>query len=113
MSRPTTESPDRANWIARDLPGQGAELAVKIRYSHPGTPATVTPLDNHCARIRLHEPQRAVTPGQAAVIYDGDVVLGGGWICRTEPMRQTEPVKQNEETSNSATVSGQIELTVA
>ena len=81
---------DRANWIARDLPGQGAELAVKIRYSHPGTPATATPLDNHCARIRLHEPQRAVTPGQAAVIYDGDVVLGGGWICRTEPVRRQQ-----------------------
>ena len=55
---------------------------VKIRYSHPGTPATVTPLEDNRARIRLHEPQRAVTPGQAAVIYEDDVVLGGGWICR-------------------------------
>ena len=55
---------------------------VKIRYSHPGARATVTPLENNRARVRLHEPQRAVTPGQAAVIYDGDVVLGGGWICR-------------------------------
>jgi len=59
---------------------------VKIRYSHPGTPATVTPLENHRARIRLYEPQRAVTPGQAAVIYDGDVVIGGGWICRKESL---------------------------
>jgi tRNA-specific 2-thiouridylase len=58
------------------------EYTVKIRYSHPGARATVTPLENNRARIRLHEPQRAVTPGQAAVIYDGDVVLGGGWICR-------------------------------
>jgi len=60
------------------------EAAVKIRYHHPGTAATVAPLENNRARIRLHEPQRAVTPGQAAVIYDGDVVLGGGWICRRE-----------------------------
>ena len=64
--------------------GSSFEATVKIRYSHPGTPATVTLLENDRARIRLHEPQRAVTPGQAAVIYDGDVVLGGGWICRSE-----------------------------
>ncbi|HWY51448.1 MAG TPA: tRNA 2-thiouridine(34) synthase MnmA [Chthoniobacterales bacterium] len=91
---------DRTNWITSELPDEGidlsrrrsakAEVTVKIRYSHPGTPATLTLLENHCARIRLHEPQRAVTPGQAAVIYDSDVVIGGGWICRTEPVRQSE-----------------------
>ena len=68
--------------IARDLPSEDVDLTVKIRYSHPGTPASVTPLENNRARIHLHEPQRAVTPGQAAVIYDRDMVLGGGWICR-------------------------------
>jgi tRNA-uridine 2-sulfurtransferase len=78
---------DRTNWIARDVPSEDVDLTVKIRYSHPGTPATVTPLDNNRARIRLQEPQRAVTPGQAAVIYDRDVVIGGGWICRAEPAR--------------------------
>ncbi len=87
---------DRTNWIARELPDEDvdssrrssakADATVKIRYSHPGTPATVTPLENHRARIRLYEPQRAVTPGQAAVIYDGDVVIGGGWICRKESL---------------------------
>jgi tRNA-uridine 2-sulfurtransferase len=81
---------DRTNWIARDLPGDNADLTVKIRYSHPGTRATVLPLENNRARIRLHEPQRAVTPGQAAVIYDRDTVVGGGWICRTEPVRRSE-----------------------
>jgi tRNA-specific 2-thiouridylase len=75
---------DRTNWIARDLPAEDLDLTVKIRYSHAGTPATVTPLEDHRARICLHEPQRAVTPGQAAVIYNDDVVLGGGWICRRE-----------------------------
>ena len=59
------------------------DSTVKIRYNHPGTRATVTRLENNRARIQLHEPQRAVTPGQAAVIYDEDVVLGGGWICRS------------------------------
>jgi len=87
---------DRTNWIGRDLTGENVELAVKVRYSHPGTRAKVTPLENHRARIRLHEPQRAVTPGQAAVIYDGDVVVGGGWICRGEPPRHYEPVRRSE-----------------
>ena len=55
---------------------------VKIRYNHPGTAATLTPLEHDHALVRLDEAQKAVTPGQAAVFYDGDVVLGGGWICR-------------------------------
>jgi tRNA-specific 2-thiouridylase len=67
-----------------DLANQQIEATVKIRYNHTGTLATITPLDNDRAHVRLHEPQRAVTPGQAAVIYDGDIVLGGGWICRGE-----------------------------
>ena len=87
---------DRTNWIGRDLTGENVELAVKVRYSHPGTRATVTPLENHRARIRLHEPQRAVTPGQAAVIYDGDVVVGGGWIFRGEPPGHYEPMRRSE-----------------
>ncbi len=73
---------DRVNWIALDRSSEVADVTIKIRYSHPGTPATLTPLENGRARIRLREPQRAVTPGQAAVFYDGDLVLGGGWICR-------------------------------
>ena len=87
---------DRTNWIARELPDEDVDATVKIRYSHPGTPATVTSLENHRARIRLHEPQRAVTPGQAAVIYDGDVVIGGGWICRSEPPGHFEPARRTE-----------------
>ena len=74
--------------------GRPLEATVKIRYNHPGTLANVTPLENNRVRIRLHEPQRAVTPGQAAVIYDGDLVLGGGWICRAEPVRRTYPLSR-------------------
>ena len=73
---------DRVNWIAPDISNENVDLTVKIRYSHPGTRATLAPLENGRARIRLHEPQKAVTPGQAAVFYQNDLVLGGGWICR-------------------------------
>ena len=59
------------------------EVTAKIRYSHPGTRATLTQLEDGRAHVRLHDLQRAVTPGQAAVFYDDDIVLGGGWICRT------------------------------
>ena len=69
------------------------DATVKIRYNHPGTSATITLIDGDRARVRLHESQRAVTPGQAAVIYDGDIVVGGGWICRAEPAaRYTTPL---------------------
>jgi tRNA-specific 2-thiouridylase len=60
------------------------DVTVKIRYAHAGAPATVYPQPDGTARVRLHIPQKAVTPGQAAVCYDGDVVLGGGWICRPQ-----------------------------
>lgn len=73
---------DRINWIAPHPSNEDVDLTVKIRYSHPGTSATLTPLEGGRARIQLHEPQKAVTPGQAAVFYQNDVVLGGGWICR-------------------------------
>ena len=73
------------NWI--DEAEENFEATVKIRYSHPGTRATVTAMENGRARIELHEPQKAVTPGQAAVIYDGDVVVGGGWICRAAALQ--------------------------
>lgn len=73
---------DRVNWVSRDEPDETSEVVVKIRYAHPGARATVTPLPEGRAQVRLHEPQKSVTPGQAAVLYDGDVVLGGGWICR-------------------------------
>ena len=78
---------DRVNWhpvAGIFVPGPPIDATVKIRYNHPGTPATVTPLDADRARIRLHKAQPAVTPGQAAVLYADDIILGGGWICRAE-----------------------------
>jgi tRNA-specific 2-thiouridylase len=73
---------DRVNWVSVGAPTEPREVVVKIRYSHPGTPATLTPQENGTALVQLHVAQKAVTPGQAAVFYDADVVIGGGWICR-------------------------------
>ncbi len=71
---------ERCNWIPFAQPPSTLEVTARIRYNHPGTPATVTVLSPERARVKLHVPQRAVTPGQAAVFYEGDLVLGGGWI---------------------------------
>jgi tRNA-specific 2-thiouridylase len=78
--------PGRSRAAGVSDPGYNEEFeaTVKIRYNHAGTRATIMPLESDRARVRLREPQRAVTPGQAAVIYRDDVVLGGGWICRRE-----------------------------
>jgi len=72
---------DRCNWIPFEQPPARMEVMAKIRYNHPGTAATVTPLAGEKVHVRLHSPQRAITPGQAAVFYQDDLVLGGGWIC--------------------------------
>jgi tRNA-specific 2-thiouridylase len=54
---------------------------VQIRYRHAARPATVTALDGDRARVTFDEAERAPAPGQAAVFYDGDTVLGGGFIA--------------------------------
>jgi tRNA-specific 2-thiouridylase len=73
---------ERCNWIPFDSPPPSLAVTAKIRYNHPGTAATVTPQANGGAHVRLHQPQRAITPGQACVFYQDDLVLGGGWITR-------------------------------
>ena len=70
------------NWIPFDKLAGPIEVTAKIRYNHPGTPATVTPAGNGSVKVKLHASQRAITPGQAAVFYQDDVVAGGGWIAR-------------------------------
>ena len=73
---------DRCNFIPFNHLEGSIEATVKIRYNHPGTAATLVPLSADKVQVTLHQPQRAVTPGQAAVFYQDDLVLGGGWIAR-------------------------------
>jgi len=68
------------NWVSIAEPAQPVRAAVKVRHRHEPAPATVESLAAGGARVSFDEPQRAVTPGQAAVFYDGDTVLGGGTI---------------------------------
>lgn len=75
---------ERVRWIPFERPAGPLAATVRIRSSHSGTRATIEDLGGRRARVRFEEPQRAVAPGQAAVAYDGDLVLGGGWIAATE-----------------------------
>ncbi len=72
------------NWIAWERLEKPIEAMIKIRYRHEPAAGIIEPAAASdsvpCARIRFREPQRAITPGQAAVFYSGDRVLGGGWI---------------------------------
>ena len=68
------------NWVSVAEPAEPVRAEVKIRHKHEAAPATIQPLPEGRARVSFDEPQRAITPGQGAVGYAGDVVLFGGWI---------------------------------
>ena len=68
------------NWISGAAPARPERLQVKTRYTAREAWAMVTPLENGRVDVRFEEPQRDLTPGQAAVFYAGEVVLGGGLI---------------------------------
>jgi tRNA-specific 2-thiouridylase len=71
---------ERTRWIPFERPGT-LKARVRLRSTHGGAEATIHELGQRRAEVRFDEPQRAVTPGQAVVVYDGDLVLGGGWIA--------------------------------
>lgn len=72
---------DKLNWMAIDgLHGEERQVMAKIRYSHKGAPAIIRKIEDDQVECRFLEPVRAVTPGQAAVFYEGDYVIGGGTI---------------------------------
>jgi tRNA-uridine 2-sulfurtransferase len=68
------------NWISMAAPAAPVRAEIKIRNKHAAAPATIRPVDATTLEITFDEPQRAVTPGQGAVFYSGELVLGGGWI---------------------------------
>ena len=68
------------NWIAGTPPAPGARATAQIRHRHREASVSITALDGGGVRAAFDEPQYAVAPGQAVVFYDGEVVLGGGWI---------------------------------
>jgi tRNA-specific 2-thiouridylase len=67
-------------WISGQAPEKSLEITAKIRYRHAAAPGTFVPLSENTGKIIFSKPVRAVTPGQAVVFFDGDTILGGGWI---------------------------------
>jgi tRNA-uridine 2-sulfurtransferase len=63
-----------------ELPTEGLELTTKIRYKDTGSPSLVRPMGPNRVEINFEHPVKAITPGQSAVFYDGEDVVGGGWI---------------------------------
>ncbi|WP_321394011.1 tRNA 2-thiouridine(34) synthase MnmA [Emcibacter sp.] len=72
------------NWLgAGDIPEQGVEVQAKVRSTRPPVAARLYPVKDGMARVDLIEPEKGVSAGQACVFYDGEQVLGGGWIMRS------------------------------
>jgi len=68
------------NWIGMHAPEEPFSAKTRIRYRHKETPSIITPADLNTVSVSFSETQYAITPGQAAAFYNGDRVLGGGWI---------------------------------
>ncbi len=73
------------NWISGIAPEGTLRAKARIRYHHPEQPASIRQIDTDTALVEFDQSVRAITPGQAAVFYDGDVVLGGGTISDVRP----------------------------
>ncbi len=71
---------NQINWISIAPPSEPIRAEVKIRNKHAASAATLTPDGDGRVEVRFDESQRALTPGQGAVFYSGELVLGGGWI---------------------------------
>lgn len=80
----TTLWADDWNWGPFPALTEPIRVLAKVRYRHKAQPATVYPEENGIARVEFDAPQRAITTGQAVVLYDGDIVVGGGTIRKTK-----------------------------
>lgn len=76
----TTLTASGVNWVSIDAPSTWLRASAQIRHRHRAAAGRVRALDGHRAEFEFDDPQAAVTPGQAVVFYDDDVVVGGGWI---------------------------------
>jgi len=70
-------------WVAGEPPAQRFDCTAKVRYRQSDQACSVEVLESGGVHVRFHQPQRAVTPGQYVVFYDGEVCLGGGVVDRT------------------------------
>ena len=75
---------DRLNFMSVETITEPMEVWAKIRYNHKGAKAVIEPVGEDKMKVTFEEPQRAITPGQAVVLYDGDIVVGGGTILGAE-----------------------------
>ena len=83
---------EQVNYIPFDRPSEALEVEAKLRYSARSATAKLIPYEEGCELI-FEQPQRAVTPGQTAVFYDGDIVIGGGIIANAPYTKKQEEEK--------------------
>jgi len=77
-----TLTAERVNWVSVEAPNEPLRAWAKIRSRHEAAAAWIAPAESGRVRVEFDEPQSAITPGQAVVFYDGELVLGGGWIAK-------------------------------
>ena len=93
------------NWIAITGLAQPITAKAKIRYRHPEAEATIMPLGNDRVYVKFKKPQLAITPGQAIVFYDGEIVIGGGTI---ESAKKAEIIEKEKEFASYGINSGRL-----